>query len=209
MESLLQLMKCRRSVRKFQDRPVPQDIMIKILEAASVAPSGAGVGGTHIIVIDDPDVRRKLRKICDTGEKEWVNSQPASVRERILKLPGYSFQHEYLESAPLLLVVTTRPRDPEVPYAVESAFLAVGYMLVMIEGLGLGTVTYTPSITQEKDSRILNQLLNLPEGEAVQVILPIGYPEKKPTPKLKSGFYNVYHNSFGEKFKGPAPDKGN
>jgi nitroreductase len=193
-------MKSRRSIREFSDRAISKRLLVKILEAASVAPTGAGVAGTHILVLEDPTIRRKLREICERGERDWVDSQPESVRERLSNLPGFSCTKEYIETAPVFLAVTTRPLDPEIPYAVESAFLAVGYMLVMIEGMGLGTVTYTPSFTRVDDEKLLDELLDLPEGETVQVFLPIGYPKIKRESKPEHGFYNVYHNQFGVPF---------
>ena len=101
------------------------------------APSG--MGSCHVVVVRDSDIRQQLRIRCEAGEKRWFESQPISVRERLKSQPGYTQSTEFMETAPLLLVVTTRPMDPELPYAVECAFLSVGYMLVMIEGLGLGT----------------------------------------------------------------------
>ncbi|MBN1551919.1 nitroreductase family protein [bacterium] len=198
MESILNLMKCRRGVRQFADRAVPEKVLSKILEAAIYAPSG--VGGAHILVVDDQELRKKIRSICEIGERQWVDSQPLSVRERIVAQPNFSYSLEFLETAPALLIVSTRPRDPERPYAVECAFLAVGYMLVMIEGLGLGTITYTPSVTDEKQSKILEELLGLPEGEKIQVILPVGYPESKPKHDTGKAQYSVFHNRFGEPF---------
>ena len=56
-------------------------------------------------------------------------------------------------------------------------------MLLEIENNGLGSLTYTPSIclTDKKDE--LNKILNLPENEYVQTIIPIGYFEDRPEPK--------------------------
>ena len=89
MESILNLMKCRRTIRDFSDRPVSDRLLVKILEAASVAPSGAGIQGTHVLVLDDPALRKKVRQICERGERDWVESQPETVRDKILKLPGF------------------------------------------------------------------------------------------------------------------------
>ena len=198
MNSLLNIMKCRRGIREFADRPVESEILEKILEAAISAPSG--FGDAHIFVVDDLEIRRQLYETCETGEREWLESQLPKVQERIKAQPNFHDSPDFLKTAPLLLVVTTRPRDPEMPYAVECAFLSVGYILVMVEGLGLGTTTYTPSLAKETDSEKLNRLLRLPAGENIQVILPIGYPKNKPEPSPGKDFYNVFHNFYGESF---------
>lgn len=200
MNSILNLMKSRRGIRQFSTKPIPKEMLHKILEAAISAPSGPGISGTHILVIDDPFKKQALRHICEDGEKHWFESQPKSLQERLSAMSDFSFTLDYLEQAPHLIIVTTRPRDPEIPYAIESAFLAVGFMLVMIEGEELGTMTYTPSLVRDEDFNRLNALLGLPEGETVQAILPVGFPEKKPGPKPIKEFKNVYLNKFSNPF---------
>lgn len=199
MDTLLNLMKSHRGIRNFSSKPVPKKVLKKIVEAGSVAPAGAGIESRHIIVILDAAIRHAIRMTCERGEIKWVESLPPSARERILNTPGFDTSLDYLEKAPILIVITTRPRDPEFPYAVESAFLSLGYMLVMVEGLGLGTITYTPSLVEDSTVAELSSLLKLPMGEAVQVMLPIGYPERDPLVKpVQKELLNVYQDSFGQ-----------
>ena len=194
-------MKNRQTVRKFSETPISEEIIVKIVEASVSAPSGAGMEGTNITIVDDPDLKQQLRIVCEAFEREWVESQPEVVRERIREIAGFSFEKSYFEKAPVIFVVTTRPRDPEVPYAVESAYLAVGYMLVIIESLGLGCVTYTPSVVKPENYCKIADIIGLPEGEEIQVMLPVGYPETRPDPKPPRPYYNVFRNRYGEIFK--------
>ncbi len=199
MDTLLNLMKSHRGVRNFSSKPVPRNILQKIIEAGSVAPAGAGIESRHIIVIEDAAIRHAVRTTCEAGEITWVESLPPSARKRILETPGFDTSLDYLEKAPILIVITTRPRDPEFPYAVESAFLSLGYMLVMVEGLGLGTITYTPSLIEDLADAELRRILGLPDGEAVQVMLPVGYPEQDPLMKpVRKELLNVYQDRFGQ-----------
>ncbi|MBN1296458.1 nitroreductase family protein [bacterium] len=199
MESLLSMMKKNRWNRQFSSEKVPAGVVDKILEAGSAAPSGV-VNGVHIYVVDAAEKRKAFHQICVETEEEWMLSQPESVQRRITSSPDFDPTLAFLKTAPLLLVISTRPRDPEVPYAVESAFMAVGYMLVMVKGLGLICAPFAPSILHQKDVERLNSILRTPMGESIQVILPIGYAEKPDDLPRDKPAPNVFHNEFGNKY---------
>ena len=201
MDSILNLMKSRATTRYFSTRSVPEKILRMVVEAGMWAPSGAGIGGTKVVVLENKDLKSRIRQVCEQMERDWVESQPSSVQKKIKSMPDYTEGMEYMVRAPLLLMVTTRPKDPEIPHAIESAFLAVGYMLVMIEGLGLGSLTYTPSIKDEKYVKQFSEILHLPEGEEIQVILPLGYAENQDAIKRKKELYNVYKDQYGSKIE--------
>lgn len=184
MTDISTLMKHRRSVRKYlKDKLVAEEILQKITNAAFYAPSAANMHGFEIVVVTDQDLKKKIREVCEKGERSWVFGQQEDVKESILSLPNFSFQKTFLEEAPILLIVSTDPNNPNMPYAVESCWLSIAYMLLEIENHGLGSLTYTPSIclTDKKDE--LNKIVNLPESEHIQAILPIGYYENRPEPK--------------------------
>lgn len=184
MTELTKLMKRRRSIRKYlKDKMVPEDILQKITNAAFYAPSAANMHGFEIVVVVNQDLKKKIREICEKGEQSWVFAQPENVKESILSLPNFSFQKSFLEEAPILLIVSTDQNNPKIPYAVESCWLSIAYMLLEIENNELGSLTYTPSIclTDKRDE--LNKIVNLPDSEYIQAILPIGYYENRPEPK--------------------------
>ncbi|GAB4313393.1 MAG: nitroreductase family protein [Promethearchaeota archaeon] len=188
----------RRSVRQFKDAPVPKELVDRVVAAAFHAPSGAGRWGFNVVVVDDPRLKARLRGVCESGEKDWLEGQPARVKERVLALPNFKFEKEFLTEAPVLLVFSTDPDDPETPYAVESCWLAVGFSVLAAEELGLGTLTYTPGVLQTPRAEVLGHLLALPASERVQVILPLGYPAARPPPRSRVKTWGkVHHNARG------------
>ncbi len=199
MDSLLHLMKRNRGNRNFSDRSVSKVVLDKILEAGVSAPSGV-VDSVHILVVDQIEKRQSIHRICFETERIWLSGQPASVRERIMKSPDFDPTLEYLLKAPVLLVVSTRPNDPESPHAVECAFIALGYMLVMANGLGLITAPYAPSIMDDSDEKQLNAIMKLPPGESIQALLPVGYPEKPVKPIARHTYRNVFFNEYGNNY---------
>jgi nitroreductase len=63
----------RRSVRKYRDTPVPREKIIKILEAARIAPSAGHRQPWHFIVVEDKDTIMKLAK------QEWAATAPVMI----------------------------------------------------------------------------------------------------------------------------------
>lgn len=54
----------RRSIRKYQDKEVPKDVLMRLLEAARLAPSGANRQPWELVVVTDLQKRRALVPIC-------------------------------------------------------------------------------------------------------------------------------------------------
>ncbi|MHA1913101.1 MAG: nitroreductase family protein [Promethearchaeota archaeon] len=184
MAELNTLMKNRRSIRKYmKDKMVSDEILQNITNAAFYAPSAANMHGIEIVVVTEQNLKKKIREICEKGEHSWVFAQPEDVKESILSFPNFSFQKAFLEEAPILIIVSTNPNNPNIPYAVESCWLSIAYILLEIENNGLGSLTYTPSICLTDKKNELNKILNLPEDEYIQTIIPVGYYEDRPDPK--------------------------
>lgn len=200
MTNLQSLMKDRRSIRNYIDKPLPIEAIDRIISAAYFAPSAARMQGYQIIVVDEPLQKEKIQEVCEHGEKAWVFSRPKAVKDTILHLPGFSFQKKFLTEAPVLLTVSTDLNNPNIPYAIESCWIAIAYMLLEIENSGLGTLIYTPSICLTDRRMELNHILNLPKEEYVQTILPIGYYIEKPERVEVSFKLKVHHNQYGNLF---------
>lgn len=195
-DELVSLMRDRRSIRKFSNEPVSTEALSQIITTAYFAPTAANAQGFLIIVVDDPEVREKIQEVCEQGDKAWVFNRPKVVQDSIMNSPGFSFKKSFLTEAPVLLIVATNPKDPSIPYPIESCWVAITYMLLTIESLELGTVTYTPGICLT-DMRVeLNKLLDLPEEQHIQVILPLGHYIEKPQRKKAIFEQKVYLNRY-------------
>ncbi len=63
METMMAI-KNRRSIRKYKAKEIPQDVLLQVLEAAQLAPSGANRQPYHLIVVTDPEKKKGLVPIC-------------------------------------------------------------------------------------------------------------------------------------------------
>jgi len=164
LESILK----RQSARSFSDAPVSKDAITRILEAARQAPSGANRQGWHFVVIDEPNLKHRVRSICEEAEQAHHASAAESLRcwyvsQRITP------DKPFLEQAPVLIACFF---DPAAPYAVPSVWIAIAHMLLQITEEGLHSLPYTPSGAQ------FSSLLGVPKAFRAAAILPVGHGER-------------------------------
>lgn len=65
--NILEIIKTRRSIREYKNKPIPKDILEKIIDVARFAPTARGVEPWEFIVVTDPAVLRKIGEIAESG----------------------------------------------------------------------------------------------------------------------------------------------
>lgn len=181
----------RRSVREYRRDPVNLDDVLYAIKAALQAPSGANLQPWRFIIVEDRRVKAKIREVCEEWEKRFHESptMPAWFRNW-LKQRGITWRKDFLTDAPVLVAVAAYKKAP---YARESTWLAIGYLLLALEERGLASLTYTPP----NPGRVA-ALLGIPEDYTLETIIPVGFPEedkaKEPRMSLREA---VYLNSWG------------
>jgi len=179
VKDLYRIMRDRRSIRKYKPDPVPAEALTTILSAGGLAPSGANRQPWLYVVVDDPAVKREIRRLSEEADARWNAEQPAGFRSWLRQQDIAENAKPFLEAAPLLLCVFGRTGEP---YWLESTWISVSYLLLATEEQGLGTLTYTPGYPG-----FLNVLLEVPESFSPQAILPLGYADEVPEPKVRPG----------------------
>ena len=178
-QKFLNDMKRRRSVRQFSDRPIPLDIIKDIVMTASLAPSGANKQPWKFIIVQDRELKRKIRIASEKEEKEfYAKRAPQSWLDDLKELET-NWQKEFLETAPYLIVVFKVLYEVETElkrkhyYVNESVGIACGMLITAIHKAGLVSLTHTPS-----PMNFLNRLLKRPANERPFMILVVGYPSR-------------------------------
>ncbi len=164
----------RRSVRDFDDRPVPDGVLEEAIRVAATAPSGAHVQPWRFVVVTDPDVRARLREAAEAEEQEFYTRRAADEWLAALAPLATDARKPFLQSAPALIAVFEIHKGPQSPrpyYVKESVGIAVGFLLAALHVAGLSTLTHTPS-----PMRFLNTILDRPAEERGFLLLPVGYP---------------------------------
>ena len=175
-DDIFEIIKSRRSVRKFKPDPVPKEVLIKILEAANYAPSPRNRQDWKFLVIDDREIISHIREECirNSGEE------------------SRQYFTDYL-SAPVYVVIlaNTSTHNPE--NDILAGALASENLFLAARALGYGTVFCANSIPEE----ITRQVLNIPENYRRLCITPIGIPAEWPQcPEKKNIEEVICYNSI-------------
>lgn len=160
---VMEAIKTRRSVRRYLNKEIPSELLNELLEAARVAPSASNRQDWQFVVVRDPAVRRQLAEAA-----------------------GQSF----IATASVIIVgVSTNPKrimSCEVPaYAVDLAIATTNITLVAA-ARGLGTCWIGAF-----DQRRVKETLGVPLEFKVVLLLPVGYPDDSPRPKIRKSMDEV------------------
>ena len=177
-ERHLQIMRQRRSVRFFSDRPVGRDVIERLVEAAGTAPSGANKQPWRFVAIDDPALKREIRAAAEQEEREFYGRRASEAWLQDLAPIGTDWRKPFLETAPWLVVLFKMVKDDtegaasdQVYYVNESVGIAAGMFITAVHMAGLVTLTHTPS-----PMKFLSEILRRPAHERPFLLLPVGYP---------------------------------
>lgn len=176
-QHFLHEMENRRSIRHFSDKPVPLEAIKNIVMTASSAPSGANKQPWKFIIIQDVDIKRKIRIAAEKEEKEFYNHRASEAWLKDLEVFETDEHKEFLEVAPYVIVVFKILYEDEAGvhrkhyYVNESVGIACGMLITAIHNAGLVTLTHTPS-----PMGFLQEILNRPKNEKPFLLLPVGYP---------------------------------
>jgi iodotyrosine deiodinase len=95
----------RRTVREFSADPVPDAVIDLAIEAAASAPSGANLQPWRFVVVRDPEVKREIRVAAEKEEYDNYHGRMPAEWLRALAPLQTDWRKEFLEIAPLLIVV--------------------------------------------------------------------------------------------------------
>ena len=184
--TVMKLATRRRTTRVFAKTPVSSDDVMHCIRVAVQAPSGANRQPWQFVIVDDPKMKEKVRARCEEQEQRFHASAEASLKQWFTS-KNITWQKPFLTEAPILLAVFS---NQKMPYATESTWLAIGYILLALEERSLSTVTYTPSYPEN-----VRGVFNASEEYGLETILPIGYSaDLKPKEERRPLQSFVYRN---------------
>jgi nitroreductase len=169
---VLEVIKKRRSIRKYQPRPVENEKIMEALEAARLAPSADNRQPCHFIVVTKPEVKESLKA---TYNEEWFTKAPAIVVVCVDPKTCW------------------RRRDGEEYWKVDAAIATQNLVLASTE-LHLGTCWIADF--NEKEAK---KALNIPKQIRVVAMTPLGYPdeEKGPVTERKPLDEMIHYEKWG------------
>ena len=171
MMDLFETIRERYSARAYNDKPVSEETLRAILQAANDAPSAGNLQPFGVVVVRDSAKRRALAK---TSVEQWFVAQ-----------------------APVVLVFFTNPERNREKYgqrgvdfyAVQDATIACAYAQLAATALGLGTCWIGAF-----DDATVRAIAGAPATWQPVAILPVGYPADTPKPRERRALADLVHN---------------
>ena len=204
--SIPEILKSRRSIRKYQNRPVSKEVMRQILEVASYAPSAHNAQPWRFIILAEPNQKNAL---ADAMAQAW-NAELES--DNIPLTMRHSKVHRSIErftAAPVLILACLSLENmdsypdsirqgSERDLAVQSLAAALQNLLLAAHVRGLGACWYCAPLFCK---RAVQAVLQIPKEVEPQALITLGYPDEAPmTPLRKPLSEWVYRGKWGFTF---------
>ena len=162
----------RQSIRDYQDKPVPEEKLTRVLEAARLAPSASNMQPRKFVVVRDSKLRKELARAANG--QTFVGQAPVVIAA--------------VATEPESVMSSGVPR-----YPVDVA-IAVDHMTLAAVDEGLGTC-WIGAFSQQK----VKEILNIPDKYRVVALLPLGFPTAETTIKLRKSLGEIVcHETFTE-----------
>lgn len=169
----------RRTVRDFDSRAVPREVIEQCLLAAGTAPSGANQQPWFFSVITDKEHKRRVREAAEVEERSFYRERAPQEWLDALAPLGTDSNKPFLEEAPVLIAIFAQKYGVRADgerfshyYVPESVGIASGFLIAALHHAGLATLTHTPN-----PMGFLNKLCGRPNSEKPTMLLVVGYPK--------------------------------
>ena len=220
IDELLELMRKRRSIRKFKPDAVPDEYIEKMIEAARWAPSGANGQPWEFVIIRDQETKNKMAELYRQIRPEHYYIEQTRVedlRHNVLRKPPTDLPA--FKDAPVLIVVCGDRR------AFQGSILAGVYLgsgggidgtyqksianaifSLHLAAAALGLGSQWATVTTEYE-QLLKPLLGIPPILHIHTIVPVGYPAHEPKPSYRRTAEEIVHQERYDMAKFRTGDK--
>jgi nitroreductase len=201
---LRDVMRSTPATREFTDEPVSDEQLHALLDVARFAPSGGNRQGWRVIVLQDPEVRRRIRDLYALSWREYMAhvtaglvpfapvdngrwTGPAVDLDQARATPAPMPFADHLDEVPILLLlvvelaalaVLDNGLDRQSIVGGGSVYPFGHNILLAARDAGLGGVMTTALARQEP---AVKELLGIPDGYAIAGLLALGHPAKQVT----------------------------
>lgn len=162
---LIEGLKTRRSVRSYQEKEVPDDVIEALLDIARWAPSATNSQSWRFVVVKDKERKARLR---------------GGLRDALI-----SFSKHIVE-APVVIVAWYTPSLMLKRFQVSDVSNALIYLLLAAHAKGLGTC-WIGWFSKDR----VKKVLNLPKKAEVVALITLGYPKEVPEPRKRKSVAEI------------------
>jgi len=182
MNDFMNLLKTRRSIRKFQDKSVPQEMLDTLFDAVKWSQSWANTQCWEVIQVVDKSLREKIQEaVVKNPATKAIVDAPV-----LLALCAKKNSSGFYSGA-----VTTKYGD----WMLFDLGIATQSLCLAAHSMGLGTV-----VVGLYDHDKVTDILKIPSEYNQVALIPLGFPAKDPSPPNRRDVADFTHvNTFGNK----------
>ncbi len=159
----------RRSIRTYKPQDVPDEVVEKLIEAASLAPSAGNIQPWKFVVARKPEVKKKLAEAADQA---------------------------FIEEAPVVIVVCANEKRAEMGYGARGKTLyciqdtAAATQNIHLTAYSLGLGTCWVGAFNENQAK---KAVNAPEEMRPVAMIPVGYADEAPSQRNRRPLSQIMH----------------
>jgi nitroreductase len=170
--SVLDVIKERRSVRRYKQDSIPEDVLKRVLEAVRHSPSGKNLQPWKFILVNDSSLKQRIAKA--SNGQYFMAEAPLIVVACGFPDDCYSRLGNYMKSWPV------------------DVAIAVEHLILQAQEEGLGTCWI--GAFEERD---VKSVLSIPKNVKVLALTPLGFPDEAPIPRGRKNLEEIIsYDSF-------------
>jgi len=188
----------RRSIRKYRDVPIPEETLLKLVSAATLAPSNANVQPWEFLFITEPELVNKIQNhVWGSMQEYWSKGRVENLtEEKVRKILNSTYQ---LGPVPVYMFVCLDTRAGRLKSAYSkwndlwnhhSVAAAFNNFMLAAAAEGLGTCWLGVSAWNTEKLKIE---FSIPEYIEIIAACPIGFPDEDPSPRPRKTSAEVTH----------------
>lgn len=175
MKDIFEVIRSRRTIRSYMQKPIQNEHINIILDAARWAPSAANRQPWQFIVIKNKSTRRRIQRIVEENRRLTISVQAEPYKTAFSK-----YVTQWICDAPVHIVVCADPKKTAPHVNGEETYkyatgAAIQNLMLAAHALGLGTCWLTMF-----DKNKLRALLKIPVEIDIIGVVTVGYPKEVP-----------------------------
>ena len=168
---VLTAIKGRRSIRAFQRKIVPEEIVEELIDAARWAPSAGNIQPWEFIIVQKQEIKRRLAEAA--------------------------LEQSFIEEAPVVIVVCADEKCSSIGYGTRGRVLyciqdtAAAIQNILLAACSLGLGACWVGAFKEEEAR---EILKTPREIRPVAMIPLGYPDESPPPRKRRNLSQIIHH---------------
>jgi nitroreductase len=195
-DDIWEVMGTCRAIRHLKPDAIPDDVLDKVLWAATRAPSPGNSQGWDFVVVDDARAKAVIAEAIGATMLPSISKMQPRDRTERLMFDGAAAIIESLAQAPAVIFVTgpvIYPAGrPDESFTWSALYPAAQNILLAARALGLGTVFTT--LHRAADA-VIRDTLGIPDHIRIAATIPIGYPDANFGPVVRRPVADFVHRN--------------